>query len=219
MKNEIKKQLRKAGFKGSVYFRKQTEFGTPDTFGPAIHRRWIDPQHEIEEILYDADRDGFDTVVIYLEPASYYRYRQLLTKKSHIWTKSEIDGLRKQMGYCSGCSQPARDELIRDCGTFDFKITREQTAFGLQWLRETQFKKSGELRAGAFIGRHEAKIIKTFKEFRFVGIHFENFNQWSQCWQTISPVYAVISKDGSSFEYAAHAFNGCHVLSTFIKAV
>lgn len=205
-KTLVKKAMKEAGFEGRLYFRKSKEFGTPDNYGPAIHRRLIDLNYDLSDVMHSVERDGFETVVFYVEPKSYYFYRHLFSLKKHVWTKSEINGLRKGLGFCSPWSKVAKEEFAQDIMRMDFaySITKEQTAFGIEWLKNTQFNRHGRLRAAktTFIGEREAAIIRTFKRFEFTGLRFQDYNQYSQSYQNISPIYRVISKSGESFEYS-----------------
>lgn len=207
MKTNIKKMLRKAGFTGAIHFRKAEAFGTPDDFGPAIHRRWLDPAYETEEIMHSVERDGFNTVVLYLEPASYYRHRSNLENPKHVWLLSEINGLRKRLGYCSNWSQTAKEELREELqrNDYSFKISKEQSQFGIEWLRRTQFKLNGELRAGAFIGEREAKIIKSFKRFEFIGLRFIYVSPYQT---ETAPIYRTFAKNGDYFDYSCSPMGG-----------
>lgn len=146
MKQLIKRMLKDAGYTGRINFRRSDQFGTPDDFGPAIHRRWIDPTYETEEIMYSVDRDGFSAVVIYIEPASYYRHRANLENPKHVWDKQQINGLRKGLGYCGSWSKPAKEYLHEELqrNNYAFKISKEQSKFGIEWLKRTQFKLNGE---------------------------------------------------------------------------
>lgn len=207
MKQSIKSQLRKAGYVGAIHFRKANEFGTPDNFGPAIHRRWIDSQYDCDAIIELVDRDNFETVVIYLEPVSFYTHRANLDNPKHVWCKSEINGLRKGLGYCGSWSDAAKQELIEELqrNTYSFKISKDQSDFGIEWLKRTQFKLNGEIRAGAFIGEREAKVIQKFKRFEFVGLRFIYVSPY----QTDSaPIYRTIARDGSSFDYSCSPMGG-----------
>lgn len=201
-RTQIKKMLKAAGFNGRVVFRKHGEFGTPDSNGPAIHYRWI--QCNVHEIADHAHCDNFKTVVIYMEPASYYRYRELISNPKHVWTEGEINGLRKCLGYCTNWSSVARSEFTEDIQrmTFPaFKITPEQTRFGLEWLKRTQFKKNGELRASAFIGSREASILRRFKRFEFVGLDFMPPNPYTGIPEAVAPLYRAVARNGDSFTY------------------
>lgn len=201
----VKKLLRDKGFEGKVIGRKAHEFGTHDGSGPAIHRRILDDiEYDVDEIMYSVERDGFETVVCYLEPKSYYYYINILNDQKHTWTEGEINGLRKQLGYCSNWSKVAREELVEDIsrnGMYDCKITREQTKFGLDWLKRKQFRLDGRIRAGAFIGEREAKIIRSFKKFEFVGLDFMSINPYTGAPQAVAPLYRCVAKNGESFTY------------------
>jgi len=207
MKQAIKKMLTSAGFNGRIVFRKSKEFGTADSYGPAIHRRWIDAEYEAREILDSVERDGFETVVIYLEPNSYYTYLAKLNNPKAVWTKGEINGLRKGLGYCGPWSDVAKEELSQTIKTteFNFKITKDQSKFGVDWLKRTQFRLDGRLRASAFIGEREASIIKNFKEFRFIGLRFIYVSPYQT---DTAPVYRTISKSGDYFDYSCAPMGG-----------
>lgn len=216
-KTDIKRALRDAGFKGQVHFRDHAEFGCACDVGPAIHRRLLDIDYDIECVVDQALRDGFETVVLYFEPKSYYHYRAILNDKAHVWSEGEINGLRKGLGYCSNWSKCAREELIDDIRRMDIeaRVTDEQSQKGLDWLYKTQFTKRGEIRfrKHAFIGERELEVLKDFEKFTFQGLRFQDFNPYTSTYQTISPVYGVHGKSGGYFEYSANAFRGCEVIS------
>lgn len=207
-RTQVKHELKQRGFTGKVHFRKTDEFGQPDTFGPAIHRRLIDINYDLDNAAEDAERDNLETVVIYLEPKSFYYYRRLFTLKRHAWSLGEINGLRKGLGYCSPWSRVAKQEFTQDLMRieFSFPITKEQTKFGINWLKTTQFNQHGNLRAAktTFIGDREAAIIRTFKRFEFVALRFLDYSDYTGVYQTILPVYRVISKSSDSFEYSCN---------------
>lgn len=210
-KTIVKAKLKEFGFTGRIVFRKHNEFGQPDDCGPAIHRRLLSLESDCSEVVNCADRDGFDTVVLYMEPKSYYLALENLTDAKHVWTEGEINGLRRNLGYCTNWSKVAaedvREEILRN-GMPEFRITKEQTKFGLSWLKRTQWKLNGELRAGAFIGVREARIIKNFARFEFVGLEFVSVNPYTGFPQCIAPLYKTIAKNGESFTYRVSPMGG-----------
>lgn len=205
-RTKVKQLLRASGFTGSIHFRKHTEFGTPDSFGSAIHRRWIGSGN-CDEINYRQDRDGFEAVVIYLEPKSYYETVARLHNPKHVWLEGQINGLRRNLGYCTNWSQAAAEQLRDDIRRMNFpafKISKEQTKFGLEWLKRTQFKLNGELRANAFITENEANIIKNFARFEFVGLRFDAVNPYTNAPQAVLPIYRTIARNKKSFTYVVN---------------
>lgn len=83
------------------------------------------------------------------------------------------------------------------------KISREQTEFGKQWLKNYFFKKDGKPRSGKAtedIGEHELKIAKAVSRFEFVGILLIK-NQWGDVNGAL-PIYRTYNRKGEYFDYS-----------------
>jgi hypothetical protein len=112
------------------------------------------------------------------------------------WTENEIIYFRKYLR-----SNPDKYSILMDSFKSEYSITSEQTKKGYDYIYNTCFKKNGELRETRDMpfGNREAEIIKNFKEFRFVGLNDIGFQH-----QFYLPVYKVIAKDGTYFEYTTN---------------
>lgn len=218
MRNLVKQKLKKLGFKGKITFKRHNKFNSNLGYGPAIHMRLVDLDYDLNEVMHSHNRDGFNEVVFYLENKSHYEMRERLENKKHVWSEGEINSLRKNLGYCSNWSEYARETLIDDYfrrgDMHCFNITKEQSKKGIDWLKSSQLKKNGQLRAAksTFLTENEAEIIKNFKKFQFIGLEFSSYNPYSKSHQLIRPIYRTIAKNGDYFDYASSAFNGCELV-------
>lgn len=122
------------------------------------------------------------------------------------WTENEIIYFRKAVG-----SSGLKDELERQSLREQFEqrakkgygITPEQTEKGINYLKNTCFKKNGSLRdtkKRMTFGLREIAIIKDFYEFKFVGIYDASPNHY----RFYTPVYRVIDSRGNAFEYTTN---------------
>jgi hypothetical protein len=88
-----------------------------------------------------------------------------------------------------------------------YRLTKEQTEFGIQWLRDRYIKKDGRMRKALekdFMSyEHDIvmDIIRNFKEFRFIGYYAE-WNSFFKEYCHFVPVYRVHGKNGDSFDYS-----------------
>lgn len=88
-----------------------------------------------------------------------------------------------------------------------YKLSKEQTVFGINWLKNYYLTKKGIERKRVkndFYNYHEnevKEILDNFKEFRFLGFTAQ-WDNWRKCYTYFIPVYQVISKDDRSFNYA-----------------
>lgn len=84
-------------------------------------------------------------------------------------------------------------------GTVEFKITREQSQFGIEYLMRRYFKKDGSLRKRTYetLGDREIDILRNFKRFSFVGIQGDH----SQYNTLYNIVYRIYGQDGMYFDY------------------
>jgi hypothetical protein len=136
----------------------------------------------------------------YKLPKSYHRHLANAQNKRHVWTEGEILGVRK----CIHGLKHADDALtlIMNVNEGGFRITQEQSDFGIQFLRSKLFKKDNTCRTSAFarcFGLRERDIVRQFKKFTFEGVRYQ-CNPYSGQFST-SPIYRVHSKGGRSFDY------------------
>jgi len=106
MKRLIIDKIKEMEIPIKVYFKKHDEFGGNDITPSCLHTRLLDIEYDLDYLQNAVQRDGWSNVVFYLEPKSYYDTQGRLENKKHIWTKGEIQGLRKQLGGCSIWSIP-----------------------------------------------------------------------------------------------------------------
>lgn len=155
------------------------------------------------------------------------KYSAKLQRKHAQWTKSEIGGLTKMLNsirFDSGRRPEEITEALYDlqglCASdygsaqFSHRITEEQSAFGIEWLRRAMITKRGQPSAmlkRAADGREETimHVIQTFKEFRFIGvlIHRSPYGM-----EFHTPIYRTIARDGSYFDYSPAHWNDPTIL-------
>ena len=220
MKRLIKKLLKDKGYKGRITWNNHNEF-IPDSNGyyRGLHHRILDIDYDIDNIIYEIERDGYNELFLYLEPKSYYDYQTKLNDKTHIWTEGEINQLRKSLGICSIWSKAAIEELlyaIRD--GFEFRITPEQTEKGLNWLLKSQFRMNGKLREsqGTFIDERAADIVRNFSHFLFIGIQMQSNNPYNSVYSA-APIYRCFDKDGHYFDYNPVAYVVPEIVNHYYK--
>jgi hypothetical protein len=81
-------------------------------------------------------------------------------------------------------------------GAVRFNITPDQTAQGLEWLKRDRMKR--------LLGDQDFSILVNFSHFLFVGIEVVDATRHDAYPQfRCRPVYRVISKSGSWFDYAS----------------
>jgi hypothetical protein len=137
---------------------------------------------------------------------------RVLDKKTP-WTESQIRSFRKYIGSC-GVEFTSLKEILIDTLDFNYDITKEQTKKGLNYLFKIAFKKDGSLRETKVypFGVREVEVLRNFSHFKFVGIERQNWNSYFDEYQASSPVYRVVSKNGTSFEYVAGSFGSIEVV-------
>lgn len=143
------------------------------------------------------------------------------------YEKSQINGLTKKIaGLRYGSAGSGRDAAwerifkfaesvglkVGYCGPYygerlDFvkprKITKDQTDFGKQWLKEFFFKQDGTPRKGKRtenISHRVLSIAKGVSRFEFVGVAVLASSGWWPC-QTV-PIYRAYNRKGEYFDYS-----------------
>ena len=148
-------------------------------------------------------------IVTYTKPLSKTCKKYLNLIKKRKFTKIDIQSFRKQL---NGCSQMSLDEqkLLKDKfydavnSNRPINITKEQTNFGIAWLRNKAFRLNGQSRTSSPFRAREEYVINNFKKFEFCGLYNCSTNSFNQ----YQPVFKVIAKDGSSFEYTIYGGYG-----------
>ena len=127
------------------------------------------------------------------------KYTKLVRGKS-AWVENDIRGFIKLLNAIR-FKETQRDEqaenLKNSMGTYP--ITKEQTKKGINYLRTRYFKLNGEPRKSCPFREREIHVIRNFKRFLFVGV-YEEYNDYGYG-PFYHPIYRVIAKDGSTFEY------------------
>jgi len=126
------------------------------------------------------------------------------------WSENDIIYFRKAIGY-SGIKNANLRRALK-CAfnavleRLSYAITPEQTTKGIEYLKFRTFKRNGDMRQAKSnpFGAREANIIKNFSHFEFCGVH--NPNGFSG-YEFYLPIYKVVARDGSSFEYTTNMGN------------
>lgn len=131
-----------------------------------------------------------------------------LQAKARTWKKSEIGAVIKLLNSANYERVTETKNALLDLESYftygaqeERKITREQSQYGIQYLRSRYFKVDGSPRKNCPFGNREIAILKSFSKFRWVGLRANYNNCGDVRWFT--PVYRVYSKDGSYFDYTA----------------
>lgn len=114
------------------------------------------------------------------------------------WNK--IFNRSKEIGMEIGYSEAHGERLDF---TMPRKITREQTTFGKQWLRDYFFKANGEARSGKrteYVGTRVLEIAKRVSRFEFVGVQVLASAGWYP--HQVVPIYRAYDRKGNYFDYA-----------------
>ncbi len=82
----------------------------------------------------------------------------------------------------------------------DISLTKSQTAKGLKYLMNQWKTPKGKERVNNPFGYREEEVLENFSQFEFVGFH-DAGNFWTRFYV---PVYSVIAKNGSHFDYAIY---------------
>lgn len=143
------------------------------------------------------------------------KYRMKTIRKWHnkciyrsVWKRSEINALVKCLQsrnfssktniflqeYYAGLERISAYERLSKVQQL---ITKEQSNFGIEYLRRRYFKVNGQPRKNSPFAEYK-HIIDNFKEFMFVGL-YKHENNGS--YKAYSPVYRIIAKDKSWVDY------------------
>ena len=148
-------------------------------------------------------------IVTYTKPLSKTCKKYLGLIKGRKFTKIEIQSFRKALNGSSTISLDEqnllKDEFYKAVESKrPINITKEQTDFGISWLRNKAFRLNGQSRTSSPFRSREEYVIKNFKKFEFCGLYNASTNSFN-CY---IPVFKVIAKDGSSFEYTIYGGYG-----------
>lgn len=135
------------------------------------------------------------------------KYLDLIKKRK--FTKIEIQSFRKALNGSSTISQIEQD-LLKDKfykaveSKRSINITKEQSDFGIKWLKNKAFRLNGQSRSNSPFGSREEYVIKNFKKFEFSGLNDVSTNSY----KNHQVVYKVIAKNGETFEYTIYGGYG-----------
>ena len=223
MKTKIKRLAKQNGFKGKIIFKPTSEW-QKFNLASSINRIITDLHYDVLEACEDANKDLFDNIVFYIAPQSFYNYMRKF-KRFEKWTKGEINGLRKAVGMCSNLPRACIEELKHYAYSHgnEFKITKEQSLFGIQYLKEAVFTKKGIPRnAKRNFLRYEPdaiKIIKNFAKFRFIGLQStpKSYYFGDRAGEYTLPIYRTYDRDGNYFDYTAGMWGNCELINLKYK--
>jgi hypothetical protein len=136
------------------------------------------------------------------------KYLSLLMSRN--FSEQDICSFRKALnGYSrSSLNREDREKLLE---LFErrapYRISREQTLKGIAWLQRYCFKLDGSPRKrkdSPFESAH-LEVIRNFSRFEFVGLkdlRADNPYSLSLNFHQYIPIYRVIARDGSYFDYS-----------------
>jgi hypothetical protein len=124
-------------------------------------------------------------------------------------TESEVNLLKRRLNHVKGAMTYHAIEISEipfpDNGE-GFKLSPEQTQKGLTWLKDQWKTPRGIERINNPFGYREENIIENFAEFRLIDFYNSaNYYQNQIGIRSYIPLYRVIAKDGSTFEYYYNA--------------
>jgi hypothetical protein len=137
----------------------------------------------------------------------FVKYRDII--KSGTVTERDILNLKKLLnGYSKSSTTPEERKTLNDMiwDADGLKLTPEQTAKGIAWLRNQWKTPRGIERKHNPFGYREEEILENFSHFTFVGFYDNaNFYMSKDGYHNYQPIYDVWGKldDGSTscFQY------------------
>jgi hypothetical protein len=120
-------------------------------------------------------------------------------KKNSVWTKREIQAARMTVHRSSPEDGISLAMALQNGG---YRITKEQSDFGHEWLRKTMWTSKNKVslsKAGRCFGQRERDIVKRFKKFTFEGLLYEQNQYAGKIWTL--PIYRCHAKNGDYFDY------------------
>ena len=99
---------------------------------------------------------------------TFEKYMNRINDKKTPWSETDIKYFRKAVGSCSSLPLELRKQLweaFNNQETIEYKITKEQSATGIEYLKRKAFKANGQPRntKDYQYGERELHIIKTTK--------------------------------------------------------
>lgn len=135
------------------------------------------------------------------------KYAKLI--RSNYMTERDILNLKKLLNGYARSSVTAEEKfelasLLYDCvdETGGIRITPEQTAKGIAWLKNEYVTPRGVERKHNPFGYREIEVLENFSHFTFDGFYDTGSMYMARDgYHNYQPIYSVIAKDGANFQY------------------
>ena len=122
-------------------------------------------------------------------------------KKGYL-TEGEILLLKNRLNGVNNAKFTTHDIPFPDEG---FKLTKEQTEKGYNWLMSQWKTPKGKERKNNPFGYREQAVLEKFKEFRLIDFYdASNYYMTQLGIKAYHPYYWVIAEDGSGFQYTLY---------------
>lgn len=135
------------------------------------------------------------------------------------WTKGDILAFAKLLNSFSRSSSERCSQILELWNKLEdrissqtYDITLEQSIFGIDWLRELCFTKSGKNRNNKKVQdfrESDFNIVRNFEKFEFIGFHEVNCGWYCH----YSPIYRTIDKCGNYFDYVARMWQAPEIVN------
>lgn len=138
--------------------------------------------------------------------------------KSGTMTKSEINAMRKALGYCSKLPSEEKQKIMDALSGRKIRITEEHSNQGINYLKRLAFKTNGEPRRTKNFPftAHDLETLNNFKEFRLVGLD-EIPNNYGEPFGYNS-IWRVYSRTrGEYFDYVQGHWSDLHIIDRGFK--
>jgi predicted aldo/keto reductase-like oxidoreductase len=133
------------------------------------------------------------------------RYIAMILDKNHVWTEQDIIQFRSRLhGSKSNCNPELLNEMFFENIPEDgYKITKQQSDKGIEFLKKTLFKIDGTPRNTELAKHTDTALfeaIADFESFSFVDLHGYTVNmRTGSFW--FAPVYRIHTKSGKDVDY------------------
>lgn len=135
-----------------------------------------------------------------MTPADFLK-KDLLTEQEVLLAKRRLNG-----------GKLTSDDYLKVIPEGGWKITPDQSKKGLEWLMDQWKTPMGVERKNNPFGYREEAVLENFKEFRLTDF-YDNVNVYQVRLgiHNYLPVYTVIARDKSSFQYYVD-YKGIHII-------
>ena len=161
------------------------------------------------------------------------KFREILGILSQtVLSQEDIRKIKHSVNDQSCLDGYSKETIRRITNNSSYSISREQTDFAINYLKEKLFRKDGQLRknTGPF-GDREIEIINNFKEFRFIGFRAHPYRDEkilvmgdekirifsNDIAKGFGPkleiLYETIDKKGNSFIYTGVYFESIEIIN------